>query len=202
MDTNEEPLTTMVKNLTEINGLDTWIGAIGEEERSDKREWNSFRYDKMVALRNILLGGVREVGPPMFLSLDSDILLNRDALKSMVANLNDDTRPGYPYAACGGKAYMTTTGTSHPSYGMMSRENMLRRQDSDGVLKVDVIMAIKLMLPAAYNVDYEWASQGEDIGWSQNCQKQQLNLLWDGTYTSKHVMRPKELECVDVRAGY
>jgi hypothetical protein len=58
------------------------------------------------------------------------------------------------------------------------------------------------MKPEAYNIDYKVADQGEDIGWSQNCKQARLKLLWDGSHASKHVMRRKDLENVDVRVGY
>lgn len=195
MDPSEEPLATMIRDLAQINGVDVWVAGIQEEVREDKREWNAFRYEKMVNLRNVLLDAVRRLSPPLFLSLDSDILLHADSIESMVEKLED-------FDAIGGKAYMTSIGTSHPSYGMLQADNMLRRQDADYVITVDVIMAIKLMTPSAYAVDYRWASQGEDIGWSQACGEKQLKFRWDGTVVNKHVMRREELERVDVRAGY
>jgi hypothetical protein len=141
MDPEEEPLNTMIHNLCKINNVDLWIGNMREEPREDKREWNSIRYEKMVMLRNYLLQGVRRVAPPLFLSLDSDILLNADALVSMSANLAEKPE----YAAVGGKAYMTHTGTQYPSFGQFRHANSMHRHESSGTFKVDVIMAIKLM---------------------------------------------------------
>lgn len=198
MDPKEEPLNSMIHNLCRLNNVDLWVGEVVEEDRTDERDWNVIRYEKMVELRNALLQGVRDVAPPLFLSLDSDILLAPDALKSMVENLSHDE-----WDAIGGKTYMTHTGKEYPSYGILNDGfGMIRRQEADGVFEVDVIMAIKLMKPKAYAVDYKVDVQGEDIGWSRNCKDACLKLRWDGTYASKHVMRKDDKDKIDVRVGY
>lgn len=197
MDPNEEPLSTMVHNQAMIKNVDLWVVEVEEAERADSRVWNSIRYERMVELRNLLLGAVREINPPLFLSLDSDILLHQDSLASMVHVLHDNDA-----GAVGGKAYMSHTGRTYPSYGRIGYQNNLQRTDSEGVLKVDVLMAIKLMTPAAFNVDYTYDGHGEDIGWSKACKEAGLSLYWDGTITNKHVMRPQDLTRIDVRAGF
>jgi hypothetical protein len=72
----------------------------------------------------------------------------------------------------------------------------------DGCFPVGVIMAIKLMTPPAYNVDYEWNHQGEDIGWSLAALARGLKLGWDSRTTTKHVFYPHLLDEVDPRCGY
>jgi hypothetical protein len=69
-------------------------------------------------------------------------------------------------------------------------------------MPVDVIMAMKLMKPSAYWVDYRDHEQGEDVGWSIACQEQHLRLGWDGRVCSKHVMKPEQLDPIDARCGY
>lgn len=167
-----------------------------EEDRSeDVRDWNHERFRRMVTLRNRLLERVRQLQPDYFLSLDSDILIHPDALSAMKSHTDR-------WSAVGGKTHMTHRGTNHPSYATLTRMMGLHRPDSDGVFAVDVIMAIKLMTRQAYSVDYEWARQGEDIGWSKACKAGGLKLGWVGTVTSKHVMRPEDLYVVDPRCGY
>lgn len=196
MDPTEEPLYTMIQNQAKLMSTQLHIGVVQEQPRDDKRDWNERRYDRMVELRNILLEGVRANNPPLFLSLDSDILLHEEAIKSMVDNLED-------FDAIGGKTYMTHTGTTCLSYGIMKpNTRMMRRADAIGSFKVDVIMAIKLMTPAAYNIDYRFDSQGEDIGFSRACQEAGLKLKWDGTYANKHVMRRADLGRIDPRCGF
>lgn len=197
MDITEEPLFTMVKNLSEINGVDLWVVPVDEVQREDKRDWSHIRFERMVELRNTLLGAVRSLAPPLFLSLDSDMLLHEDAIKVMIDTLNTQEAD-----AVGGKSYLSHTGRAHPTYGKMGYQNNMQRPDSEGTFKVDVLMAIKLMTPAAYAVDYGFHAYGEDIGWSLACKELGLQLWWNGSVCSKHVMRRADLDKIDVRAGF
>lgn len=175
----------------------------------DAREWNWARFERMVELRNTLLGTVRELEPEYFLSLDSDILLHEDAIANMV-----ETIETMPWQAVGGKTYLSPprinpkTGEelagcrSHPSWANVTRNGGLRRQDAEGVFPCDVIMAIKLMTMPAYGIDYEVHAQGEDTGWSLACAKHGVRVGWDGRVTSKHIMRSEDLDVIDPRCGY
>lgn len=163
----------------------------------DHREWNQDRYRVMVDLRNRLLGLVRGVAPQVFLSLDSDILLHPDALKLLLEDLEAGV-----FAAVGSRCFMTQTGRSCPSWGRLGPHGQLQRHDAEGYFPVQVVMAIKAMLPAAYLVDYELHAQGEDIGWSLACERVGLKLGWDGRVASKHVMAPDLLRLRDPRVGF
>lgn len=158
------------------------------------RVWNDLRYDEMVRARNALLRMVRENEPDYFLSLDSDILLSPSTIQNM---LEHDDR----FDAVGAKTYMTPGGDWCTSYAML-RNGALHRDESCGVFAVDVIMAIKLMTPQAYAVDYVHHGQGEDIGWSIACRERGLRLGWDGRVANKHVMSPEHLDRVDPRCNY
>lgn len=166
-----------------------------EDALVTERSWCPSRYEHMVAIRNRVLQTVRQMAPPLFLSLDSDILLHPEALVCMMESVQR-------FAAVGSRLYMTSTGVHYPSYGMMTPSGSMRRPDSEGVFKVDVIMAAKLMTPAAYAVDYEPHCYGEDIGWSLACKRAGLKLGWDGRVISKHLMEPRMLESVDRRVGW
>lgn len=162
---------------------------------NDERRWNPPRYQQMVELRNELLGAVREQSPDLFLSIDSDILLHPDQLKLMIECLDR-------FDAVGGRCYMTSSGTRFPSWGRLTRDGNLQRTDSDGTFPVDVIMALKLMTPAAYNVDYVLDVQGEDIGWSRAAARAGVRLGWDGRVIAKHVLAPHLLTPRDPRVGF
>jgi hypothetical protein len=162
---------------------------------NDERRWNPPRYQQMVELRNQLLGAVRDQSPDLFLSLDSDILLHPDQLKLMIECLDR-------FGAVGGRCYMTSSGTRFPSWGRLTRDGNLQRSDSDGTFPVDVIMAIKLMTPAAYNIDYVLDIQGEDIGWSRAATRAGVRLGWDGRTIAKHVLAPHLLTPRDPRVGF
>lgn len=156
------------------------------------RNWNQHRYHRMVYIRNELLDLVRKIEPDYFFSVDSDILLHPDTL----VNLLESTER---FDAVGGKTYMTPAGKQFPSYGYMPG---LRRFDESSVFPVDVIMAIKLMNPETYKVDYVYHDYGEDIGFSLSCLDKGLRLGWDGRVVSKHVMDPTSLSLVDERCGF
>lgn len=191
VDERDEPT---VEAIAEHGGAGYVLSVRGDLHDGERR-WNPRRYEWMVHLRNELLGIVRLAEPHLFLSLDSDILLHPDGLKCLMESVESCD-------AVGGKAYMTTTGTRHPSWARLNSNNNLFRQESDGVFPVDVIMAIKLMTASAYSIDYEFSTQGEDIGWSTACRKAGLKLLWDGRVTNKHVMSPRHLDLVDKRVGF
>ena len=178
----------------------SWVAFTAEETGVDRRVWNTDRYDHMVYLRNTLLRQVRESHqkPDFFLSLYSDILIHPEQIRSLVDNIEG-------FDAIGGKAHLSVTGTRNPTYGMFKRgqrDGSFRRSDHSGVMQVDVLMAIKLMKPSAYAIDYVPNRYGEDIGWSLAAKEAELLLRWDGTYTSKHVMKPDLLDKVDDRCGY
>lgn len=171
---------------------------VDEPAAADERDWTApGRYEHMARLRNLLLGRVRELEPEYFLSLDSDILIHPLALASMGKLLHERS-----FGAVGGKAHMKPHGRRAPSYASLTAAGGLLRFDSSGQFPVDVIMAIKLMTPAAYHVDYVEDGRAEDVGWSKAARAAGLTLGWDGTHTSKHVMTPEMLHEVDERCGY
>lgn len=163
----------------------------------DERVWNEGRFRRMVLLRNTLLGLVRSYGPDRFLSLDSDILLGHHTL----AGLHQATER---FDAVGGVTWMSPTGVRQPNVGSLGGASGFQRIHAgpQSVIPVGVIMAIKLMTPAAYNVNYELHAQGEDIGWSAACRRAGVKLGWDNRWPSKHVMSPADLGKVDVRVGW
>jgi hypothetical protein len=138
----------------------------------------------MTFIRNLLLRTVRELEPEAFLSLDSDILITPDTLKNLRSTLLEDERE---FDAVGGKCYLGV-GVDNISWGRFSESSGLQRSDAVGVFPVDVIMAIKLMSPAAFAVDYQYHHNGEDVGWSMACKQMGLRLGWDGREACKHVM--------------
>lgn len=177
----------------------TQIVPTEEVKLVDEREWADLKsYDKMVTLRNSLLHYVRMHSPDYYLSIDSDILLNKDALTRML----DLCKTGADAASS-----MTFLDVRDPhctnaaSWKDQTRSGF-RRHDSYGQYEVDVIMAIKLMGPLAYSTDYKFDRFGEDFGWSSNLKDMGGKVLFDATTRSKHVMKPKYLDLIDERVGY
>lgn len=163
-----------------------------------ERQWHRReRIDHMVYLRNTLLQTVRRIGPDVFVSVDSDVLLHPMAIADMVEGLGR-------FAAVGGSTFLTPMGDRFPSCGWVLGKDGLRRRPIEhrGVIPVGVIMAVKAMGPAAYAVDYRHSPQGEDIGWSLAAAQAGLKLGWDNRHSSKHVMSPEALARVDERCGF
>jgi len=179
------------------------IITVEERDRPDRRQWTEARLRHMVDVRNALLRGVREAEPGFFLSVDSDILLHPQAVASMVEETGR-------FDAVGGKVYLSKAGTKAPSCGMLDVNGQMKiRHDLEGhAAPVHVIMAIKLMGPTAYAIDYEYHHKGEDIGWSIACRRARLKLGWDAKVCSKHIFRQFDdagrpaLSLVDRRCGF
>lgn len=158
-----------------------------EPKRQDTRTWNHKRYAHMANLRNLGLAAVREHAPDYFLSCDSDILLHPDAILTLLDALEHPALERITFDAVGGKCFMTDT-DQYTSCGMMSRTGGIRRVDTpNGVFACDVIMAIKLMNPAAYAIDYQFHKHGEDIGWCLAARAAGVRIGWDGRVLSNHV---------------
>jgi len=178
-------------------GRSVTVVETGEQLSTATRGWHlEARLRHMVEIRNLLLDAVREIGPDLFLSLDSDILLHSDA----VANLVESTQR---FGAVGGAAFMSNT-EEHPNCGWVEGMTGFTRQRMEhrGVIPVGVIMAVKMMGPAAYSIDYAFSVQGEDIGWSLAAGEAGVRLGWDNRVINKHVMTPVALGVVDERCGF
>src|SRR5947199_9231853 len=97
---------------------------------------------------------------------------------------------------------MTVSGAHYPSWATTTVTGGLLRSDGTGVFPIEVIMAIKLMSPAAYHVDYEHHGQGEDVGWSLACRPNRLKLGVDARTAYKHAMSPAMLDRADPRCAF
>lgn len=173
-----------------------------EDPRDDRRKWSAERLDLMVDLRNLLLTGVRETGPDLFLSLDSDILLHPHAIRSMI-----EKRAEHNWDAIGSRAFLSRGGYSAPTFAFFNKRTLngqpFKRVDSpECVVDAEILFAIKMMTPAAYNVDYRTDQAGEDAGWAKACRDHGVSLGWDGTVTSKHIMDRDFIDTFDSRCGY
>jgi hypothetical protein len=170
---------------------------IDEPRDVDERDWCPPRYVRMAELRNTLLAAVRALGPDLFWSLDSDIIAHPEAFTVMQGLLDA------PIVASSTCCYLSHNKSS-PNYANFVRpsERLDRRYQPGVTITVDVIMANKLMTPAAYTVDYLPHQQGEDAGWCRNVRAAGGRLKWAAEPVSKHVQDRRQLDLVDDRCGY
>lgn len=190
-----DPLDSFTISAIEALPVESVVDLMEGRRTTDERVWNRERYLHMVELRNRLLQTVRILDPPLFLSLDSDILLHPEALKNMLESTAK-------FDVVGGKAFMMSTGEMCPSWGYPTRSGGIRRSNACGVFPVDIVMAIKLLTPKAFGVQYEYDPQGEDVGFSRNCRAAGLTLGVDARVTNKHVMSKEWLGRIDERCGF
>lgn len=189
-----------------INSLHTWknmdkrIPLFEINERADiphfehapnSRQWTISKYHNMVSLRNSILDRVRFHQPDMYLSLDSDILLeNSNTIEFLSAHIKDGADAVSPLM------FMTPTGTMFPSVMSWRSEigDKAYRQEKyplGSYFKSDIIMAAKMMSKDVYmNVDYEVHSQGEDLGWSKNAGLKGYELYSASYIYANHIMGP------------
>lgn len=198
----DDPTLVVFEEACLVNGIDFICRYTGEQRRNaDVRDWIDSRYEQMARVRNFMLNDIRSIGPDFFLSIDSDVLIGPGVLSSMIDNMND-------YDAVGSKTYlaMSPRRGSNPVCNVVNyahlRNGQIRRRDQQGYFPVDVLMAIKMMSPKAYAVDYTPHRLGEDIGWSLACKEAGLTLGWDGRKVSKHCMKKEHLMTIDERVGW
>lgn len=186
-----------------IEMLSSWKRAnliyIDEPDPGAKRTWNSTRYDHMVFLRNTMMDYVRDTNPDLFLSLDSDILLGQNAIREM-----HETIEKYEFDAVGGLTWLDPVDPKCTNVANWTSSQMkgFKRVVSRGHHKVDIIMAIKLMTPSVYNVEYAYHILGEDLGWNRNMFLSQKHIGMDGRTANKHIMKPEYLDRKDKRVGW
>lgn len=186
--------TPIIKN----RSPDALIIETGEDPTYERNWYNTDRYKEMVQVRNILLRAVRRMQPDFFLSVDSDILLHKDAITDMI----NVARESKVDAVCG-PVFLDQMDRRFTNAAVMKARGGFTRVKHGSRAMVDVIMALKLMDIGAYNIDYSFSPFGEDFGWSADVKKSGLSMVYCGDkQPNKHVMKKEWLDVVDKRCGY
>lgn len=174
---------------------------IGDHEELEyERLWTqSGIFEKMALLRNSVLREVRRRHPDFYVSVDSDIFIHPESIKSML-----HTYEQHNCSAVGGLAHLSAFSDKTVNCGYFTDRSLVRyrRGTNKGIFPVDILMAYKLMDPDAYAIDYGPHIYGEDLGWSANVKREGLKLHFDAMHTSKHVMYPERVNEIDKRCGY
>ena len=163
------------------------------------RDWsNKDRYVDMVHLRNMVLQKVRHIHPDFFLSLDSDILIEKNAIRSMIGTISN-----IGCNAVSSPTFLDPVDARVTNAALMGARGNAARLGLGNDSIADVIMAIKLMDLGAFNIDYGYDKRGEDFGWSKNVLSAGLKLGFaGGAKPSKHVMGKEWMDRIDKRCGY
>lgn len=154
------------------------------------RSWPTERYTTMSNLRNSLLEKVKTIKPDRYFSLDSDIILEDPRTISELCQLT--SLPTID--AISPLTFMTMEGTDFPNTMTWGPPGQLARRKRSGypigtLFKSDIIMAAVMMKPNVFkNARYSWHKQGEDLGWSQDCQKYGFGLYVASYIYSAHIM--------------
>ncbi len=156
-----------------------------------QRTWSKTAYYKMVDLRNSLLERANCIRPEKYFSLDSDLLLeDPQTLEKLYHMLNRDG-----VDAVSPLSYMYPKGINFPSVmtwidGVGKRASRSLGDYKIGeTFKSDVIMAAVMMNPdVCRDIRYVWHPQGEDLGWSGECAKNNYGLYCASDIYVPHIM--------------
>lgn len=175
----------------ECEGYPLWLVEGATVSRDVSHKWESEDFFRMASLRNQLLRKVRDLQPDLFLSLDSDMILCEGAFSSMAAVSNQG------YSGVGAVASMCRFRwcESWMYYNEDSKDFHRHNEpgDFDGIKEVDAIMGAKLMTPDAYNLDYVYDKQGEDLGWSRQMRNEGMRMAVTAAGAVRHVMHEDDL---------
>jgi hypothetical protein len=164
------------------------------EHSANSRQWTMSKYHNMVNLRNSLLKKAREISPDYYFSLDSDIIIKHPStIELLAAHIDDGADAVSPLM------FMTPFDTKFPSVMSWKDDGSDKayRQESYPIgsyFKADVIMAAKMMSKKTYeNVNYEFHSQGEDLGWCLDAKRKGLDLYSASYIYAPHLMHEEFL---------
>lgn len=164
------------------------------EHKKGSRQWTLSKYENMIRLRNHLLKDVRELAPEYYFSLDSDILIkNPSTIELLINHIKDGADAVSPLM------FMTPIGTQFPSVMTWKNDGTDKafRQDNYPIgtyFQADIIMAAKMMSKDVYNdVNYEFHTQGEDLGWCMDAKKKGYKLYSASYIYAPHIMHPEAL---------
>lgn len=158
------------------------------------RSWRHEDYRKMAFFRNRILQRVKQIRPPNFLSLDSDILLtNPQTIEVLLDRLKN-------YDAVSPLVYMSPIDEKYPN--ILSWKNPFKpgtetvrnrkKYPMGTTFQADVIMAAVLMSPEAYmTTKYYPHVAGEDVGWAYDMYKRKLTMGLVSELYCPHIMHEK-----------
>lgn len=190
-DPTHQVLWDFQQNHPELLCFDLRINEVEQHRiHPDKhRTWTQQSYHKMCRLRNELLDRAIVHDFDRYFSLDSDIILEDPQTLEKLFDLTKDNTAASPLS------YMTPTGHGFPSVMTWVKEpggrarRVLRDYPIGKTFKADIIMAAVMMGRDVYKYSrYRPHRQGEDLGWSYECYKNQFDLYAASGIYTPHLM--------------
>jgi hypothetical protein len=149
--------------------------------------------------RNQLRRLVLRREPDVFLSLDTDIMLeNPRTIERLLAMLDDAPvaapllflHPLGPASECFNAGFWQGGDPGSP-------ERAWRRavpEEAHGTIPIDIPMAaVAMRREVLYRCEYRWHECGEDMGFAQDLDQHGFDCLWDTDLECRHVMNPEAL---------
>lgn len=179
-------------------GTPVEILQVTEGDHTGKRDWyKESRLRTMATMRNMLLDYVATTDADLYLSLDSDILLPRDAIYQLATDCST-------YHAVAPLVYLGVGNLTNAFFRKDTRPAK-RLQDIGQLVGADIICAAKMMTRDLFTDDrvrYDFHTSGEDIAWSFSATEHGYQLGFDSRVRCKHVMKQDQLDQVDQRIGW
>ncbi len=178
------------------------IITVEDGDHSVERNWGvRSRLETLADMRNSILRTVRALGPDLYFSLDSDVLV---APWEETFTLFSSVRRGGEYDAI---APLTYLGAGDVANAFHWRGDHLTRLDKkkryDMPQTADVLCASILMNPTAYNAGtYGYDMLGEDIAWARSIRYEKVRLGFNSAVVYNHVMSRESLHVKDARVPW
>lgn len=186
----------------------SWLVAFDSRQPHERHDNTRFR--TLADIRNRLLWLAWNRGADLFLSLDSDIMLEEPGtIERLEALVNDGADIAAPlthfhpladepeYAAQPCWAYNAGWWRADGTPGDPERPWVRPEVDQipwGDTMPIDIPMGVWLGNRRALDCRYEWHLGGEDLGFAQDIERRGLSCVWDTSLRARHVWSEQHLD--------
>lgn len=186
--------------------------AVVHDEQPPRPRHDNERFRTLTKSRNELLDHVQMLDADMFLSLDSDIMLEQpdiiERLEQLVVEDGHDLaspvtflHPAAPTAWSPAEAacWAYNAGWWVPGGELDGCRRPWARPPVEDIpwgakVTIDIPMAVWLGNRRALQCRYQWHDQGEDVGFAQELERAGLSSVWDTGMYAWHCWEPRLLD--------
>lgn len=193
-------------NLSEVNlvfgytqGEDRTLDYICEQEKNfkhicivDCNDLPAFdnrdpaRFFPLVEIRNRIIDALLATDTDMYFSYDSDIIIQPDCLKTLIADDKDIVGPWMDIVPPGGIPNCASRIGATTAFRRIKPYD--RNYPIGSVYRVDTVFAVFLMKRKVFeNCRYYWHTGGEDFGWALDVAAKGYESWIDGTTIATHI---------------